>query len=97
MRHSIPRLPVRRDWAALWVRTLLATLALVAALVMLACEESPPSTDPTDPCAADPTSCIPPDPIPVPTDCGDGLAAVDLSGVCRATPKATMGALEAVP
>ena len=27
---------------------------------------------------------------------GTGLAAVDLAGNCRATPKATMGALEAV-
>lgn len=28
-------------------------------------------------------------------DCGTGLAAEDLSGTCRATPQATMGALEA--
>jgi hypothetical protein len=28
--------------------------------------------------------------------CGDGLAAIDLANNCRATPMATMGALEAV-
>lgn len=28
--------------------------------------------------------------------CGNGLAATDLSGKCRAKPQATMGALEAV-
>ena len=41
--------------------------------------------------AADPV----PDPVPVPCDTS-GLAAVDLSGQCRAKPQATMGALEAV-
>ncbi|HJW81965.1 MAG TPA: hypothetical protein VJ396_06950 [Acidiferrobacterales bacterium] len=36
-----------------------------------------------------------PDPIPAP-ECGDGIAAEDLSGTCRATPQATMGAMEAI-
>jgi hypothetical protein len=37
-----------------------------------------------------------PDPVPDPlSDCGNGLAAIDLAGTCRAVPHATMGALEA--
>lgn len=32
----------------------------------------------------------------VPLPCGPGLAAQDLAGVCRAIPKSTSGALEAV-
>jgi len=34
--------------------------------------------------------------LPIPADCGPGLAATDLAGNCRAKPHATMGALEAV-
>jgi len=37
-----------------------------------------------------------PETVPAQGSCGDGLAAEDLSGQCRAKPQATMGALEAV-
>ena len=50
---------------------------------------APPQPGPTEPA---PT----PEPSPLPPQCGTGIAAVDLSGVCRAVPNATMGALEAV-
>ena len=32
----------------------------------------------------------------MPVKCGDGIAAIDLNGQCRASPNPTMGALEAV-
>ena len=83
MGELTPRLLVHHERRWQWIKAIVATVALVAFLAVLACGKPTPSTDPTDP-------------IPDPMGCGDGLAAVDLSGVCRATPQATMGALEAV-
>ena len=63
--------------------------ALCGALVTLAAGCGAPSSPPP---------VVAPMPVPDPgaPPCGDGLAAVDLAGRCRATPRATMGALEAV-
>lgn len=88
MRAPILRLPVRRDRAGQCIRTLLATAVLVTFIQVLACSSDNGSAP--QPCVAD---CAPPPPA-----CpGTGLAAVDLAGQCRATPQATMGALEALP
>jgi hypothetical protein len=96
IREPIPRLLPRRDWRWLWIVTLLATAALLVGLGAVACgKKSSSASTPTYPCAVDPASCAPPPPQ---AECtGTGLAAVDLSGTCRATPQATMGALEAMP
>ena len=73
---------LRNDWQWLWNVTIGTSLLLILAVALLACGERSSVVNP---------------PVPSPVACGDGLAAVDLSGVCRATPQATTGALEVVP
>ena len=72
------------EWIGL---TIASTLLLAVGLGIVAC-----GTD----SAALPATIETPPPQP-PTCNGIALAAVDLSVRCRATPQATMGALEAVP
>ena len=77
------------EWIGL---TIVSTLLLAVGLGIVAC-----GTD----SAALPTATETPAPIetpaPQPPTCdATALAAVDLSGQCRAVPQATMGALEAV-
>lgn len=84
MAQIFPRLPCRYTWRARRLSAIASTLLLVAALTILACGPKNGGVPPTGS-------------TPTPVECaGTGLAAVDLSGVCRATPQATMGALEAV-
>lgn len=66
---------------------------------LVACGDSSNDLDiyqepPIPPVVVPPPDPIPP-PVPPPVECGTGLAAVDLSGVCRKSP-ATPGALEVV-
>ena len=84
----MPR-PIRRsDWSWLWTMTLLATLALVVLLGVLACSNGNGSAP----------TVVAPEPDPAAMTCDETkLAARDLAGQCRATPQATMGALEALP
>lgn len=87
----IPRLPIGRGRFGLWAWTLIGTAALIAFVVLQACSsgssppapptETPPGTPPGDQPAG---------------NCPPSLAQPDLAGNCRATPQATMGALEAV-
>jgi len=71
---------IANRWAELWFKTVLATILMVLVILVLSCGKNP-ANYPTS------TTC------PV-TACGDGLAAVDLSGACRANPPSP-GALEA--
>lgn len=80
--------PIRSDWNWLLAVTIACTLLIPVVLFVASCGGSPPSAEApvVGPPAGEPPSAA----------CGDGLAAVDLSGRCRATPQATMGALEAI-
>ena len=69
-----------------WNELVASTVLLAVGLGVVAC-----GTD----SAALPTAIETPAPQP-PTCNATALAAVDLSGQCRAVPQATMGALEAV-
>lgn len=67
---------------------------------LVACGDSSTSLDvyqepPIPPVVVPPPDDPIPPPVPPPVECGTGLAAVDLAGVCRKSP-ATPGALEAV-
>lgn len=69
----------------LWKMLLTFSFALI-----VSCErESSPSVIPVH-VISDPVI-----PIPI-VNCGDGIAAIDLSGQCRAQPNPTPGALETI-
>jgi len=71
------------DWRWLWGITLLSTALLIIGLGAVACGSK--------------TANAPTSPGTTPGNCDETrLAARDLAGNCRATPQATMGALEAV-
>lgn len=75
---------IKSDWNWLLAVTIACTLLLPAVLLVASCGGE------TAPAAATIVEA------PAPVACGGGLAAEDLSGQCRATPNATLGALEAV-
>lgn len=90
---------LRNDWRWLRAVTFTATALSLTLVGVLACgPKEPPVPDaPPGADAPAPPGVSPPPPV-IGLACNlTALAAVDLSGQCRATPQATMGALEAVP
>ena len=76
----------RNDWRWLWNVTIGSTVLLLLAVALLACGKG----------VSEAPGAVPPSGAPTAVACGSALAAEDLSGQCRASPQATMGALEAV-
>lgn len=75
---------VRNTWAGMWVFAIFWTVILIMFIAVLACGKKKGGTPETSVCQ------------PV-TICDDTkLASHDLTGACRATPQATMGAIEAL-
>lgn len=83
---------IQDDWKELKAMTIIATLCLFVVVGGIACGNKTGDNKAMTQIA--PTL---PEEAPVPAPCSmDGLASIDLAGVCRAMPQATMGALEAV-
>jgi len=77
---------IRSDWNWLVGATVICTLLIPTVLFVSSCGggTAPASAAITETSPSAPAVCT-----------GTGLAAKDLAGQCRATPQATMGALEA--